>query len=169
MTLHYRDAHITDLPAIVAIYNSTIAGRLVTADTEPVSVESRRAWFDHHEPRHLPLWIVHSDDKLIGWVSFQAFYGRPAYDATAEISIYLAESCRGQGYGGEVLRHALTQCPRLGIRNLLGFIFGHNTASLRLFERQGFERWGHLPGVATLDGVDRDLAILGIKINVGNA
>ncbi|CAN5380241.1 hypothetical protein BH11PSE11_BH11PSE11_26510 [soil metagenome] len=37
----HRLARLEDLPAIVAIYNSTVASRQVTADTEPVSVESR--------------------------------------------------------------------------------------------------------------------------------
>ena len=36
-----RDATEADLPAIVEIYNATIAGRMVTADTSPVTVESR--------------------------------------------------------------------------------------------------------------------------------
>jgi len=40
MTL--RDATEVDLPAIVDIYNSVIPGRMVTADLEPVTVESRR-------------------------------------------------------------------------------------------------------------------------------
>jgi len=37
----YRTAIRSDLPQIVEIYNSTIPSRIVTADTEPVSVESR--------------------------------------------------------------------------------------------------------------------------------
>ena len=37
-----RLATIEDLPAIVAIYNETIASRMVTADTEEVSVQSKR-------------------------------------------------------------------------------------------------------------------------------
>ena len=40
-----RYASEADLPAIVAIYNSTVPSRMVTADTEPVTVESRLAWF----------------------------------------------------------------------------------------------------------------------------
>ena len=58
MSHFYRDATLDDLPAIVAIYNSTIASRDVTADLEPVSVESRRAWFDAHGPAARPLWVV---------------------------------------------------------------------------------------------------------------
>jgi predicted O-methyltransferase YrrM len=32
---------------------------------------------------------------------------------------------------------------------------------LKLFERLGFERWGFLPGIAQLDGVQRDLVLMG--------
>ena len=38
-----------DLPEIVAIYNSTIASRQVTADLQPVSVAEREAWFVAHQ------------------------------------------------------------------------------------------------------------------------
>ena len=40
-----RAARDADLPAIVAIYNAAIPGRQATADTEPVTVKSREAWF----------------------------------------------------------------------------------------------------------------------------
>ena len=53
-----RDATEADLPAIVAIYNATIPGRRVTADTEPVTVASREPWFREHGPRTRPLWVV---------------------------------------------------------------------------------------------------------------
>ena len=39
--MHHRNAIWEDLPEIVAIYNSTIPGRMVTADTEPVTVASK--------------------------------------------------------------------------------------------------------------------------------
>jgi hypothetical protein len=44
---------------------------------------------------------------------------------------------------------------------LVGFIFGHNEPSLKLFQRLGFERWGFFPGVAQLDGVERGLVVMG--------
>ena len=95
--LIYRNATQNDLSRIVEIYNSTIPLRTVTADTETVSVESRQKWFDEHSPDKRPLWVVENgDNQIIGWVSFQSFYGRPAYDATVEISIYLDPAQRGQ-------------------------------------------------------------------------
>ncbi|WDD93925.1 N-acetyltransferase family protein [Burkholderia sp. FERM BP-3421] len=165
MTLAYRDATPDDLPAIVAIYNSTVASRQVTADTEPVTVESRRAWFDAHSPAGRPLWVVEAGGRVIAWLSFSDFYGRPAYRHTSEISIYLDEAARGRGLGGQLLAAALAHAPALRIDTALGFIFGHNAPSLKLFARHGFTTWGTLPRVAVLDGVERDLVILGKRLD----
>jgi L-amino acid N-acyltransferase YncA len=163
--LNYRDATIHDLPKIVEIYNSTVAGRIVTADTEPVSVESRIKWFDEHEPTTRPLWIVFNNEQVIGWVSFQSFYGRPAYRFTAEISIYLDSSMRGKGYGEQILTYTMEKCAELEIKTLLGYIFGHNEPSLKLFKKLGFEAWGIFPRIAELDNIERDLIIVGKRIN----
>jgi phosphinothricin acetyltransferase len=159
-----RDAAPDDLPAIVDIYNSTIPARMVTADTEPVSVQSRQKWFDEHSPDFRPLWVLEKDGRICGWLSFQSFYGRPAYKATAEVSIYVHEAYRGRGIGRFLLQKAMEACPRIGVKTLLGFIFGHNEPSLRLFAGFGFERWAHLPNIAELDGVERDLIIMGKRV-----
>jgi L-amino acid N-acyltransferase YncA len=163
--LQYRDATIDDLPRIVEIYNSIVAGRMVTADTDPVTVESRIAWFNAHDPKFRPLWMVMHGNHNIGWVSYQWFYGRPAYNGTAELSIYLDEKIRGKGYGEEILRYAMNSCEQLKIKTLLGYIFAHNTPSLNLFRKLGFTDWGHFPRIAVLDGVERDLIIVGKRIN----
>ena len=163
--LHYRDATIDDLPRIVEIYNSIIAGRMVTADTEPVSVESRIRWFEAHDTERRPLWMVMDGNRNIGWVRFQWFYGRPAYNGTAELSIYLDEEERGKGFGEKILLHAMNSCERLQIKTLLGYIFAHNLPSLKLFRKMGFTDWGHFPRIAILDGVERDLIITGKRIN----
>ena len=42
--------------------------------------------------------------------------------------------------------------------------FAHNGPSVKLFERSGFERWGHFPEVAELDGVKRDVVVLGLRV-----
>jgi phosphinothricin acetyltransferase len=165
MNLVYKNAVLEDLPAIVEIYNSTIEGRMVTADTEPVSIKSREDWFHEHEPLRRPLWKVMMNENMIGWVSFQSFYGRPAYQATAEISIYLEEKARGKGFGKKILKYAMESCASLEIKTLLGFIFAHNLPSVELFKRMGFEIWGQFPGIATLDEKERDLIIVGKRIN----
>lgn len=165
ISLFFRDARLSDLPEIVRIYNSTIASGLVTADTAPVSVESRQPWFTRHTPASRPLLVVEDEDReILGWLSFQSFYGRPAYDATAELSIYLKESQRGKGIGRGILQHAMDIAPALGLKTLLGFIFSVNTPSLKLFRSFGFDDWGFLPNVASIEGVERSLCILGKRL-----
>jgi L-amino acid N-acyltransferase YncA len=159
-----RDARQSDLARIVAIYNEAVPGRRATADTEAVTVASRQAWFDEHTPGRRPLWVAERDGVIVGWLSFQSFYGRPAYAATAEVSVYVSTSVQRGGVGGQLLAQALDRAPGLGLATLVAFVFGHNEPSLRLFERHGFERWGHLPRVARLDGVERDLSILGRRV-----
>lgn len=164
LQLTIRDAVLEDLPSIVEIYNSTIASRMVTADLEPVTVADRMPWFEAHSPERHPLWVVERDQEIVAWFSYQPFYGRPAYDATAEISIYISEACRGQGVGRWMIEYAIEACPRIGVKTMLGFVFGHNEPSLSLLQKYGFERWGHLPRVAVLDGIERDLIILGKRV-----
>jgi len=159
-----RDATPSDLPAIVQIYNAAIPGRMATADTEPVLAEARRAWFAEHDPKRRPLWVALVGDSTVGWLSFQSFYGRPAYRATAEISVYVAPGHHRSGIARALLGKAIDAAPGLGLKTLVGFVFGHNEPSLRLFTGFGFQRWALLPGVAELDGIERDLVILGRKV-----
>jgi len=164
MALAHRVARPTDLPQIVAIYNSTVASRMVTADLDPVPVESRRAWFEQHDPRVRPLWVVDGEEQIAGWLSLSDFYGRPAYHRTAEVSVYVRDGQRRKGVGAYLLSQAIASAPVLGIDTLIGLIFGHNEPSLALFARNGFARWGELPRVTVLDGIERDVIIVGLRV-----
>jgi phosphinothricin acetyltransferase len=159
-----RDARPDDLERIVAIYNASIPGRLATADTAPISVESRREWFASHEPSRRPLWVLEHEGQVVAWISLRSFYGRPAYQATAEVSLYIAPEAQGRGLGTLLLRRMIERCPSLGVENLVGFVFAHNAPSMAMNRKLGFETWGHLPGIAELDGLKRDLLIVGLKI-----
>jgi L-amino acid N-acyltransferase YncA len=158
-----RDAIEADLPAIVAIYNSTIPSRIVTADVEPVTVESRRAWF-HNRSSRRPLWVMEIDNVIAGWLSVQSFYGRPAYSATAELSVYVSSDYRRRGVATELMERAIVTSPSLDITTLLGFIFAENEPSVKLFKQFGFEQWGFLPDVARFDAESRNLVILGKRV-----
>ncbi|MGF1487309.1 MAG: GNAT family N-acetyltransferase [Prochloraceae cyanobacterium] len=166
MNMKIRNAIGSDLKAIIAIYNASIPSKIVTADTEPVTIESRSSWFDRHDPKTRPIWVVEVNNNLAGWLSFQDFYGRPAYRQTAELSIYIAPDYHRRGLGNMLLKKAIDTCPDLEINTLLAFIFNSNQASLNLFLKYQFKEWGYLPKVATIAREDRDLIILGRKITI---
>jgi phosphinothricin acetyltransferase len=163
-TIEIRLARLSDLAAIVGIYNASIPGRLSTADLEPVSVESRTAWFVMHEARRRPIWVAERDGDVLGWLSFSDYYGRPAYAATVEVGVYVDPLAQGNGVGASLLEHAMAAAPELGVWTLLWISFAGNEASLQLAERYGFTRWGLLPRVTELDGVLKDVAILGLEL-----
>lgn len=167
-----RDARADDLPAIVEIYNAAIPGRMATADTLPVTIESRLVWFDQHNPQTRPLWVLEGKleqkTESVAWISLNSFYGRPAYQATAEVSLYVAPSHHGQGIGTRLLQKMIEKCPDFGVETLVGFVFAHNTASIKMNEKVGFQQWGFLPEVAQLDGQKRDLMIVGLKIGANS-
>ena len=161
----FRNALSEDLSRIVEIYNSTIPSRMVTADTEPVTVESKQKWFDAHTPEKFPLWAIENEENnVVGWISFQPLKERCAYYATAEIGIYIDETYRGKGLGKKALKYCIDQSPKFGITTLIGYIFAHNIPSIQLFKYFGFEEWGNLPDVAVLDGQKRSVKILGKRI-----
>jgi L-amino acid N-acyltransferase YncA len=171
MSCHYRPASLADLPDIVAIYNSTIASRQVTADLQPVSVESRMAWFQSHDPERRPIWVVDSalplpgNSRIAAWLSFSDFHSRPAYAGAVELSIYVHENSRRQGMGSGLLAQAVKAAPALGIHTLVGLIFGHNRLSLQLFAKAGFRQWAQLPRIAEMDGHRYDLVIVGLSLS----
>ncbi|AFY68949.1 GCN5-related N-acetyltransferase [Thalassoporum mexicanum PCC 7367] len=105
-----------------------------------------------------------SPKPIMGWLSVQNFYGRCAYQGTMEVSIYVANRHQGKGVGKQLLSYAIATGPQIGITCLMGMIFGHNQPSLQLFSKFGFEQWGHLPQIARLDGVKRDLVIVGLHL-----
>jgi L-amino acid N-acyltransferase YncA len=167
-----RDATIEDLPAIIEIYNTSIPGRMATADLEPVTVASRMDWFMTHTPKLRPLWVLEIEDDIKAWLSFRSFYGRAAYRHTAEVSVYVSPAAYRQKLGDRLLSQAISIAPNLDLKTLVAFIFAHNQPSLNLFKKHDFQQWGYLPQIAELNGIDspletrceRDLVILGKQV-----
>ncbi len=156
----FREAQARDIEAVVAIYNQTVPSRMVTADTEEVTIEQKQAWFDSHT-KHRPLIVAEQGGKVLGWLSFKSFYGRPAYEQTVEIGIYLDSAAQGQGLGSAFMTHAEEIAKRCKIRTLLGFIFSHNVPSIKLFAKFAYQTWGELPDIAMMDGKRYGLTIMG--------
>jgi phosphinothricin acetyltransferase len=156
-----RDATDADLPAIVAIYNAAVATRISTAQLEPVTVEERRDWIRDHSPDRHPFWVAEIEGQVAAWLTVKPFLPRCAYAGTVELSVYVGDKFRRHGIARALLQEALARGDSLSITAMVGLIFAHNQPSLRLFEKLGFERWGFLPGVAQIDGAERDLVIMG--------
>jgi L-amino acid N-acyltransferase YncA len=156
-----RDARVSDLPAIIKIYNAAIVTRISTAQLEPVTRSARRNWLKEHSSDRHPFWVLEMSGHVAGWLTLKPFLPRAAYRDTAEVSVYVDEKFRRRGVGRALLAEAIARARSLRINAMVGLIFAHNQPSLRLFEQLGFEKWGNLPRVARLDEIERDLTIMG--------
>jgi phosphinothricin acetyltransferase len=165
MDLHIRNATEADLPAIVEVYNQSIPAGWSTADTRPISVADRVEWFHKFDPARRPIWVAEADGQVVATVYLSSFYGgRAAYDATAEISVYIATAYHRRGIGRRLKEWVIEQCPALGVTTLLSMHFDHNEATRRINESMGFQLMGHLTEIALVQGQKRGLMIWALRI-----
>ncbi|PSR11988.1 MAG: N-acetyltransferase [Bacteroidetes bacterium] len=149
----FRLATANDLPAIVDILNQAIRAGGKAAYTEEIDLAERTAWLGQHPADRWPVYVVKQEDEIAGWCCFSPYRpARKALATLAEITYYLHPRWQGQGLGGQIVDFLVQQGPTLGYRNLFAVIMDTNEASYRLLEKKGFQRWGHLPEVAILNG-----------------
>lgn len=169
MNLLVRDATRADLSRIVEIYNQSIPSGRSTADLYPISVEDRVEWFAKFNEKR-PIWVAVNPDEqdggeVVACIYLTSFYGgRPAYDKTAEVSLYIDQDWQGRGVGTWLMEKMIAYCPELGVTTLIGMHFDHNEATLRLNEKFGFEIAGHLTEIAEINGEKRGLLLSTLRI-----
>jgi phosphinothricin acetyltransferase len=163
--IDFRTAELVDLPAIVEIYNQAVPSHRSTANTTPVTVERRKAWFYEHEPDKHPIFVAEVEGKVVGWCSLSVYRpGRSALRFTAEISCYVDSNNQQRGVGKELVRHALEVSPSLGIKNIVAVLIDRNEASRKMVEKLGFQQWGYLPRVLDFDGQECGEFYYGIRV-----
>jgi phosphinothricin acetyltransferase len=147
--MNIRFARPQDQARIIAIYNEAIRAGRFTADTSPITLESRGDWFaEHGEERH-PIYVEEHEGEIRGWCSLSQYRsGRPALRHTAEISYYVSMPHWRKGIATSLVNHALSDCPRLQIKTVFAVLLDTNQGSINLLKKHGFEPWGHLPNVA---------------------
>jgi L-amino acid N-acyltransferase YncA len=163
--MHIRTATEKDFPEIIKIYNHAIDEKFATADTDYVTTESRKEWFEQHSPQTYPIYIAEENGQVIGWCSLSPHRpGRKALRTVAEISYYIHKNHRRKGVANSLINHTINSARELGFKNLISILLDLNNPSIYILEKFGFEKWGHLPNVAEIDGVICGQYIYGKKL-----
>jgi phosphinothricin acetyltransferase len=149
----FRLATAEDLPAITDILNQSILTGGQNAYTEPVDLTERTTWLAKHPPAKWPVFVIEDNQAVVGWCCFSAY--RPERKSLAglvEITYYLDNKYQGRGLGSATVDFLIEEASRRGFRHLFAVTMDTNTASIRLLEKKGFDRWAHLPEVAEING-----------------
>jgi L-amino acid N-acyltransferase len=157
--LRLRPAALGDAEAIRSIYNDAVRTTTATFDTEPRGPVAQRRWMAAHAPPYSVL-VAERDGRVVGWASLSAWSDRRAYDATAEVSEYVAAAERGHGIGRAMLGRLLRDADRRGFHSMIARIADGNRASLRLHRAFGFRRIGVMREVGLKFGRRIDVHLL---------
>ncbi len=114
------------------------------------------------DSRHLPTCrlVAVSRGEILGWAALSAVSSRHVYRGVAEVSVYVAESARGQGIGAALLGALIEESERNGIWTLQAGIFAENDASIRLHQKAGFRIVGRRERIGCLKGKWQDTVLM---------
>ncbi len=145
-----------DWAAVRSIYEEGIATENATFETETPDWEN---W----DAGHLKTCrVVGLDDssKVVGWAALTPVSSRCVYSGVGEVSVYVAQSARGQGYGRLLLQRLVTNSEDGGIWTLQSGILAENEPSIRLHLTCGFRLVGKRERLGKLNGQWRDVVLM---------
>lgn len=172
--IEIREARLTDLEAIFAIYNHEVLHETSTFQTEPLNAEADRSWLERREPRY-PVLVATAaagaepGGEVVGWGSLTRWSPRGAYARTAEVSVYVDRNRRGDGIGRSLLQALIARAPASEIAVLLARISGENPASVVLHEHLGFEPIGVQRRCGEKFGRILDVTLMDLHLDSGGA
>lgn len=144
-----------DWPSVRVIYQEGIASGHATFETEVPDWED---WDKAHRPDCR--LVARIDEELVGWAALSPVSGRCVYGGVAEVSVYLAESVRGQGIGRALLTTLIAEAENAGFWMLQAGIFPENAASIALHKSCGFREVGRREKIGKMNGVWRDTVLM---------
>ncbi len=146
-----RLATPADGAAVAAVYRPYV-------EHTPVSFELRPPTADEMAGRITRLlayspWVVAEVDGMVsGYAYTSRFRERPAYDWTAESTVYVASAAQGLGLGRALMGAVIRILTLQGYRSVIAGITLPNDASVGLHDALGFTRVGAFDKVGWKDG-----------------
>jgi L-amino acid N-acyltransferase YncA len=167
MKIEIRPARSDDLEAMLKIYNDAIVNTTAVYDYQPRSSDLQRQWFETKQNQGLPVFVAHDGAAVIGFGSFGPFRPWPAYQYTAENSLYVDSSYRRQGAGTALLARLISGAQTAGYHAMIAGIDAANEASLALHRKAGFQPVAHFREVGWKFGRWLDLVFMERILEVG--
>lgn len=149
-----RDAVSRDAEALAAIYAPYVRDTAVSFEiVPPTTAEFARRMGLVQE--HYPYLVAEQDGAIAGYAYAGPFKPREAYALSAELSVYVDGTKRGEGIGRALYGALERELAGMGVTNLYACVAYPRVedeylsyASVRFHERMGFEIVGRFHGCA---------------------
>ena len=147
------------LPEAAEVYNYYVKNTTVTFHTERLDCEDMKSILYQDDPIYISYAVLDSG-KLCGYAYMAPYKKRQAYRISSEVTIYLKSEYAGKGIGSRVLELLEKHALKNGIHSFLAVICAENTASIRLFEKNGFIKCAHFKEVGMKFGRMLDVVVM---------
>jgi phosphinothricin acetyltransferase len=150
-----RSLDESDWPAVLSIYRQGIATGHATFETD---APGWGKWNASHLAA--PRLVAVDDEQVVAWAALSPVSARSVYAGVAEVSVYVADGCRGRGIGRRLLQALVEAAERAGFWTLQGGIFASNAPSIRLHLSCGFRIVGTRERIGSLAGTWHDVVLV---------
>jgi L-amino acid N-acyltransferase len=154
------DATAADFQQVLAIYNEVIRNTTAVYSDQEYDEKRGKEWFDAKLSSGFAFIVARDDRGVAGFAALGAFRAWPCYRHSVEHSVHVRADRRGQGLGRALLLQLKARAQALGKHVMIAGIDTDNVASIRMHERMGFSRVGHLREVGFKFGRWLDLEFL---------
>lgn len=154
--LTIRPATAGDLPAVVAIYNTGIAERVATFETNPRTEADLAGWARDGQP----FIVAEHAGRIVGFARAGSYSDRCVYEGVGEHTVYVDPAARGRGLGRRLLEALCVDCERRGLYKVTSRVFTDNVPSRAAHRAAGFEEVGVQRRHGRLDGEWKDCVLV---------
>lgn len=156
MSIRFEPITKKHLKEVIAIYNYYVENSTATFHLQKVTEQEMEQTLCLEHPVYKS-FIIDYKGEIIGFCYLGQFRKKEAYDISAEITLYIKPAFTGKKIGVEVLSFMEKTAKEIGLKNLVGVITSENTGSLKLFERCGYFKCGHLKNIGIKFGKTLDV------------
>ena len=145
-----RDATLSDMPVLRALYNALIPTTTVAWTEELQTLRQRQAWFRAQTRAQHPVLVAETDDTVIGFTAYASFRGSgkwPGYRHTVEHTIHVAQEQWRHGIGRLLLETLIERARSRDVHVMVGAVDGANAESIAFHQRLGFDIVARMPEV----------------------
>lgn len=147
-----RTATLADAKSISLIYNHYVAHSTVTFEQEPVDEAQMANRIQALLAETLPWLVLEVAGDIVGYAYAGKWRSRFGYRFSLELSVYLAPTATGKGYGSFLLQQLLSDVRQQGYHTVIAGIALPNAASVALFEKFGLTKVAHFNETGTKFG-----------------
>ena len=144
-----------DWTSVSEIYAQGIATGIATFETK---VPSYGVW--NEKFIKTCRLVAVNGNQVVGFAVLSQVSKREAYKGVAEVTIYIAESHRGQGIGKLLLDALISESENEGFWTLQAGIFSSNHASIELHKKCGFRIVGLREKIGKRNGIWYDNVLM---------